>query len=178
MDIKKKTAIALAAEGSVQIVTFRVGGEEYGLDIGCIAEVIRPLKITPLPRMPEFIEGVINLRGAIIPVVDLRRRFGAAHADPAAGRSTVRMMITKGAFPGSAGRKQTLLALVVDGVQEVLHLAPDQIEAAPPAATGRNAEFIAGMGKLSDRLIILIHLARILTHQERAALAEARDVHS
>ena len=86
-------------------------------------------------------------------------------------------MITKGAFLESTGRKRALLALVVDSVQEVLHLAPEQIDAAPPAATGRNVEFIAGMGKLSDRLIILIHLARILTHQERAALAEARDVH-
>ena len=57
-------------------MTFRVGGEEYGLDIGCIAEVIRPLKITPLPRMPEFVEGVINLRGTIIPVVDLKKKLG------------------------------------------------------------------------------------------------------
>ena len=175
MDSKKKTEPA-AAE-TKQIVTFRVGGEEYGLDIGCIAEVIRPLKITPLPRMPEFVQGVINLRGVIIPVVDLRKRFAVGAANTAAGRNTVRMMITKGAFLESTGRKRALLALVVDSVQEVLHLAPEQIDAAPPAATGRNVEFIAGMGKLSDRLIILIHLARILTHQERAALSEARDVH-
>lgn len=173
MEIRKKTTSA-AAEAR-QYVTFRVGGEEYGLDIGNIAEVIRPLKITPLPRMPEFVEGVINLRGTIIPVVDLRKRFGVAGA--AAGGRTIRMMITKGAFPESGGRKRALLALVVDSVQEVLHLAAEQIDAAPPAATGRNADFIAGVGKLADRLIILIHLARVLSQQERAALAEAGHVH-
>ncbi len=62
-------------DDTIQLVTFQVGGEEYGLDIRCITEAVRPLKITPLPRMPEFIEGVINLRGVIIPIVDLRKRF-------------------------------------------------------------------------------------------------------
>jgi purine-binding chemotaxis protein CheW len=169
MDIKKKTAAAPAE--TRQYVTFRVGSEEYGLDINAIAEVIRPLKITPLPRMPQFVEGVVNLRGTIIPVVDLRKRFAvkAAQDDP----RKVRMVITKGALQeGAAGRK-ALLGLVVDGVSEVLHLSPDQIDRAPEAATGRNADFIAGMGKLGDRLIILIDLVKILTRQERVALAEA-----
>lgn len=170
MDIKKKTAVIAPAE-TRQYVTFRVGSEEYGLDINSIAEVIRPLKITPLPRMPEFIEGVINLRGSIIPVVDLRRRFALKAAQ--AGQRTARMMITKGALQERAAGGRGLLALVVDGVSEVLELAQEQIERAPEAATGRNADFIAGMGKLGDRLIILIDLTRILTQQERVALAEA-----
>lgn len=169
MESKKKTT-AVQAEVR-QYVTFHVGSEEYGLDIASVAEVVRPLKITPLPRMPEFVEGVINLRGTIIPVVDLRRRF-AVQAAPAGGR-TVRMMITKGALPGRTGRDRGLLALVVDGVSEVLALSREQIERAPEAATGRNADFIAGMGKLADRLIILIDLTRVLTRQERIALAEA-----
>jgi purine-binding chemotaxis protein CheW len=121
--------------------------------------------------MPQFIEGVINLRGTIIPVVDLRRRFAvkAAQDDP----RKARMMITRGALREGAVRNKALLGLVVDGVSEVLHLSPDQIDRAPEAATGRNADFIAGMGKLGDRLIILIDLSKILSRQERDALAEA-----
>lgn len=156
-----------------QFVTFRVGGEEYALDIDTIAEVIRPLKITTLPRMPEFVSGVINLRGVIMPVVDLRRRFAVAAA-PGDERKT-RMLITRGAWKERTPKGRGLLALVVDAVNEVLALPSDRIEAAPGAATGRQAEFIAGMGKLDDRLVILIDLARILSRDEREALEEARD---
>ncbi len=168
MNTRQKTTVP---EETRQYVTFRVGQEEYGIPIHSIAEVIRPLKITPRPRMPEFVEGVINLRGTIIPVVDLRRRFETP-SKPADSRK-VRMLITKGAVPTGRGRAGGFLALVVDGVSEVLYLAPEQIESAPEAATGRNVEFIAGMGKLSDRLIILIDLTKILTQRERIALAEA-----
>jgi len=161
----------IAAEEAAQFVTFRVGAEEYGLDINAIAEVIRPLKITPLPRMPEFIEGVINLRGAIIPVVDLRKRFDlkTIQDDP----RKMRMMITKGALHSAAGKARGLLGLVVDGVKEVIHLPQEQIEPAPEAATGRNADFISGMGKAAGRLIILLDVSKILSREERAALAEA-----
>lgn len=168
-NVKKKTTAA--PEEIRQYVTFLVGGEEYGLNIGSIAEVIRPLKITPLPRMPEFVEGVINLRGAIIPVVDLRRRFEVPPARADARK--VRIMITRGALPPGTSGGRGLLALVVDNVSEVLTLTEGQLERAPEAATGRNAAFIAGVGKLADRLIILIDLTRILTRQERIALAEA-----
>lgn len=166
---KKKAAVA--PQKTRQYVTFLVGGEEYGLDIGSIAEVIRPLKITPLPRMPEFVEGVINLRGAIIPVVDLRRRFEVPPARADARK--VRIMITRGALTLGTSGGRGLLALVVDNVSEVLTIPEEQLERAPEAATGRNADFIAGVGKLADRLIILIDLTRILTRQERIALAEA-----
>jgi purine-binding chemotaxis protein CheW len=162
---------AAAVDDTVQLVTFQVGAEEYGLDINSITEAIRPLKITPLPRMPEFIEGVINLRGVIIPVVDLRKRFALAgiHDDP----RRMRMLITRGAVQASAGDARGLLGLVVDAVQEVLHVSKKNIEAAPQAATGEQADFLAGMGKVGDRLIILLDITRILSHQERSALAEA-----
>lgn len=172
--LKVKKAAA-AAEDAVQIVSFRVGGEGYGLDIKTITEVVRPLKITPLPRMPEFVEGVINLRGVLIPIVDLRKRFALPQVID--NRRTTRMMITKGAVPGApGGPDRGLLGLVVDSVSEVLYVPQKDIEPPPPAATGELVDFIAGMGKVGDQLIILLDITRILSPQERSALAEAGNV--
>jgi purine-binding chemotaxis protein CheW len=164
----KKTAVV---EDTAQIVTFRVGAEEYGLDIGAITEVIRPLKITPLPRMPQFIEGVINLRGAIIPVIDLRKRFALEKIVD--NPRTIRMVITRGAVAGGAGAGKGLLGLLVDSVHEVLHLRKKDIEPAPQAATGEFADFITGMGKAGERLVILLDIPKMLSQQEHAALEKA-----
>jgi purine-binding chemotaxis protein CheW len=165
---EKKTAVV---EDTIQLVTFQVGTEEYGLAINSITEVVRPLKITPLPKMPAFIEGVINLRGVIIPIVDLRNRFElkTIKNDP----RKMRMIITRGAVHTATGASLDLLGLVVDNVDEVIHVPKKDIDAAPEAATGRHADFITGMGKVGDRLIILLDITRILSQQERAALAEA-----
>ncbi len=158
-------------EDALQLVTFQVGLAEYGLSIHAITEVIRPLKITPLPRMPEFIEGVVNLRGVIIPIVDLRKRF--AVADIRNDQRKMRMLITKGAVH-TAGRGGTgLLGLVVDEVREVLYVPKKDIDAAPEAARGERADFITGMGKVGERLIILLDISKILSQQERSELAEA-----
>jgi purine-binding chemotaxis protein CheW len=167
----RKAKQVIAADETLQLVTFQVGTEEYGLEINSITEIVRPHRITPLPRMPEFIEGVINLRGTIIPIVDLRKRFALAtiHDNP----RKMRMMITRGAVNGAAGTGRKPLGLVVDGVNEVLHVPKKDIEPAPEAATGASADFITGMGKVADRLIILLDITRILSQQERAALAEA-----
>lgn len=167
----KKSAVA---EEITQIVTFHVGQEEFGLDIGAITEAIRPLPITPLPRMPQFIEGVINLRGVIIPVVDLRKRFGLAEIRN--NPRKMRMIIIRGAVDGTRS-PQKLLALVVDSVREVLHVPARQIEPAPAAATGAQAGFIGGVAKAMDRLIIIVDITKILSGEERTALAEAGNVH-
>lgn len=167
--VKEKKATVV--EDTVQLVTFQVGAEEYGLDINSITEVVRPQKITTLPRMPQFIEGVINLRGTIIPIVDLRKRFGLVEVRD--NLRKMRMMITKGAVPASPGNRQELLGLVVDVVKEVIHVPKKDIEPAPEAATGAQADFITGMGKVGEQLIILLDIARILSQQERSALAEA-----
>ncbi len=162
---------AVAADDAVQMVTFRVGTAEYGLGINAITEVIRPLKITPLPRMPEFIEGVVNLRGVIIPVVDLRKRF--ALAETVNDQRKMRMLITKGAVPAAVRGGGRLLGLVVDEVREVLFIPRKDIDAAPEAARGEQADFITGMGKVGERLIILLDISKILSQQERKELAEA-----
>lgn len=160
----KQTA---AVESALQLVTFQVGPEEYGLDISLITEVIRPLDITPLPHMPRFIRGVINLRGTIIPIVDLRARFGLqATADNA---RKMRMLVIRGAAQG-------LLGLVVDGVREVLRVPVAAIDPAPAAAKSAGADFIAGMAKTAGRLVIVLDAGKILTREERASLKEAGDV--
>ena len=171
----KKETKAAVAEATAQIVTFVVGREEFGLDIGVITEALRPLKITPLPHMPRFIEGVVNLRGVIIPVVDLRRRFGLENIqnDP----RKMRMIITRGAMHGGPGAEKDLLGLVVDAVREVLHVPVREIGPAPEAARSGQAGFIAGVAKVADRLIIILDIGRILSGEERTALAEAGDVH-
>jgi purine-binding chemotaxis protein CheW len=171
---QKKNVKPVAVEETLQLVTFRVGAEDYGLDIRAITEVVRPLKITPLPKMPAFIEGVINLRGMIIPVVDLRNRFDLRTVTNDVRK--MRMIITRGALPGTTRNGALLLGLVVDSVDEVIHVPKKDIDAAPEAATGRNADFISGMGKLGDRLIILLDIAKILSQEERTALAEAGNV--
>ena len=170
-DRKLKEKKAAVVEDAMQLVTFQVGTEEYGLDITSITEVIRPLKITPLPRMPQFVEGVINLRGAIIPIVDLRKRFDLPAVTEI--KKTMRMLITRGAIYGESGAGKEPLGLIVDGVQEVLHVPRKNIDAAPHAATGEHTHFITGMGKVGERLIIIIDITRILSQQERSALAEA-----
>ncbi|HAR44754.1 MAG: hypothetical protein A2X56_03410 [Nitrospirae bacterium GWC2_57_13] len=172
MGLRKQVKKQEASDESVQALLFRIGMEEYALEIGSLVEVIRPFKITSLPRMPEFVEGVINLRGVIIPAVDMGRRFGLVGSGTA--QRTARMVITKGAIAASPGRKgQGLLALVVDGVQDVIVIPKKQIEPAPEAARGRNADFIAGMGKVGERLVIFLDIDRILSTEERTALEEA-----
>ncbi len=155
----------------MQVVTFQIGAEEYGLDIQFITEIIRPLKVTPLPRMPEFVEGVINLRGTIIPIIDLRKRFlpGAAVPNP----RTMRMVILRGAVPALSGTARELVGFIVDKAKEVLPLSRKDINPAPPRAVGRDVEFIGGMGKTGDRLIVLLDCSKILSQQEGSALAEA-----
>lgn len=160
-----------AVEETVQLMTFRVGAEEYGVGIEVITEVVRPLKITALPKMPVFVEGVINLRGVIIPIVDLRSRFElrTIKNEP----KKIRMIITRGALHETAAGPQALLGVVVDSVNEVIHVPKKDIDTAPQAATGRDADFITGMGKVGDRLIILLDITRILSRQERLALEDA-----
>lgn len=161
----------ITSDGAVQLVTFLVGEEVYGIDINAITEVVRPMKITPLPHMPAFIEGVINLRGGIIPVVDLRKRFGLSH-EQALSRKT-RMLITRGGARASARSHGELLGLIVDGVQEVLYVSLSDIAPAPAAATGARTDFITGMAKTGGHLVIVLNIGGILSQQERTALAEA-----
>jgi len=144
-----------------QLVTFTLGSEEYGVDIMRVQEIIRFQNVTHVPQMPSFIEGVINLRGIVIPVIDLRKRFQLAEPGHTAN---TRIIVV------NVGAKTT--GIVVDAVSEVLRLPEDQIEPPPPVVSGIGHEYLQGVGKVQGRLLILLDLDKILTAMEHSALSE------
>ena len=151
--------IRQAAVPQVQLVTFKVGGEEFGLDVFQVHEILRYQPPTSMPRAPKFVEGVLDVRGTLVPVVDLRRRFEAA-----AGQADddTRIVVVD-----HAGER---LGLIVDSVTEVLR-APETAVTPPPAyIRGLAAEFVRGIVRVGERLVILMELEKILTSEERIAL--------
>lgn len=151
-----------AAVPQVQIVTFRVGGEEFGLDVFQVHEILRYEPPTAMPRAPEFVEGVLDVRGTLVPVVDLRRRFETPEVRT---DDDTRIVVVE-----HGGER---LGLVVDSVTEVLRAPETAISPPPSYIRGLAAEFVRGIVRLGDRLVILMDLDRILTSQERIALASS-----
>ncbi len=153
---------ATTHSSELQIVVFELGEERYGLDIAAVYEIIRHQPITAVPQAPAFVEGVINLRGRIIPVVDLRERFGLAAGD-----------LTKAARIVVAEAAGTRVGLVVDGVSEVLMVPADAIEPTPEVAAGVDAAYLRGIAKLGERLIILLDLDGLFGDADAIALSAA-----
>lgn len=146
--------------GLLQLVSFNLGDEEYGVDILKVQEINRMVHVTRVPKAPEFVEGVINLRGKVIPIVDLRKRFGL----PAKAHDKNTRIIVVDIEGRTVG-------LVVDGVSEVLRLNLETIEPPPSMVAGVDAEYIWGVGKLEDRLLILLDLARVLAKEQKEFIA-------
>jgi purine-binding chemotaxis protein CheW len=147
---------------TVQVVSFKLGPEEYGVDIAQVQEINRMVAVTNVPRAPVFMEGVINLRGQLIPIIDLRTRFGMPRAEHT---KNTRIVVTE--------ISSKRVGMVVDSVSEVLRLPLDAIEPAPDMITGVDTEYIRGVGKIDDRLIILLDLAKIVTGSEKRELETA-----
>jgi purine-binding chemotaxis protein CheW len=145
-------------------LTFVLGGESYGIGILQVREIIRPTAITPVPQMPSHIQGVINLRGKIIPVLDLRARFGLA-APPANDRACIVVVQTK--TPEPAG---ILTGLLVDAVEEVIHLADKDIEATPEFGHRLDTRHLLGIAKVGSTVKILLDLDRIVSDETRGAV--------
>jgi purine-binding chemotaxis protein CheW len=150
-----------------QLISFMVGEEEYGLDILRVKEVIRIREITRLPQAPSFVKGIINLRGDVIPIIDLRDKFGLEHREYTA--------MTRVIVVDVDGK---LVGMVVDAASQVVRIPADQIEPPPPIAGGLSVEYIRGVGKLDERLIILLQIDRILSTEEKVELEnlELRDL--
>ena len=145
----------------LQIACFRLGDDHYAVDIMRIKEIIRPQKLTSLPKAPPFVEGVLNLRGTVIPVIDLRKRFDfpASTLD----RNTRLLIVTVG---------RQLLGLAVDEVTEVLTLTPREIKPPPQMINGISAEYLVGVCLAKDSLIMLLNLDTILTDRESRELSD------
>ena len=135
----------------IQLVTFRIGEEEFGVDILAVQEIIRLMQITMVPRAPAFIEGVINLRGKVIPVINMRTRFGMPALEHDSNTRIVVMEL-----------EQKIVGFLVDGVSEVLCIPAGTVEDPPPVVAGIGSEYIRGIGKLDDRLLILLELDNLL----------------
>lgn len=143
----------------IQLACFRVGEVFYALDILRIREIIRPQRLTPIPKAPEFVEGVINLRGVVIPIVDLRKRFDLAKIEN--DRKT-RVIIC-----ALVGR---IIGLVVDEVAEVRRYTRQEIQPSPQYLKGRGAEFFLGVCRRDDDLVMVLDLEKILSSGEKIDL--------
>ena len=150
---EEKTVVA-----TEHLATFFLDKEEYGVDVKLVQEIIRVAQVTPVPRAPEFIRGVINLRGRIIPVIDLKRKLGLGEFSEARASRVVVVKV-----------RDRLIGLLVDGASQVLKVPVSVIEAAPEEVVEIDANFIRGVAKLESRLIILIDLIRVLAVELRAA---------
>jgi purine-binding chemotaxis protein CheW len=159
------TAEAVAATDENQLVVFELAGESYGVDIGAVNTIIRMQDITHVPRAPEFVEGVINLRGSIVPVIDLRKRFRLGAFDTAKSWRIVVVETSTG-----------LIGLMVDAVTETLSLSNDAIEPPSSLVTTADSRYLRGVAKLDERLIILLDLEKILTDEETGSLTEAAPI--
>ena len=135
----------------LQLVTFSIGEEEFGVNI---------LKVQEIPRAPEFVEGVINLRGKVIPIIDLRRRFGLA---PKAHDKNTRIIVIE--------INNIIVGFVVDAVSEVLRIPASTVEPPPPVVAGVDSDYISGVGKLQDRLLIMLDLDKLLSSEDMDMLS-------
>jgi purine-binding chemotaxis protein CheW len=143
-----------------QFISFSIGEEEYGLELLRVKEVIRIREITWLPKAPSFVKGIINLRGDVIPIIDLRDKFGL-EAKEATAMTRVIVVEVEG----------WMIGMVVDSASQVVRIPADQIDPPPPMLGGFSQEFITGVGKLEDKLIILLNTDAILTMEEMNALS-------
>ncbi len=153
-------AITDTAQTEKQLVVFDLASEGYGVDIGAVREIIRMQEITRVPRSPEFVEGVINLRGKVIPVIDLRKRFGLQVADQSKDNRIVVVDI---------GKQD--IGVIVDAVTEVLRISADSVEPPTSVITSADSDYLLGIAKLESRLIILLDLESVLSEEEKETLS-------
>ena len=146
--------------GEFQVVVCQLGDESYGIDIGSVFEIIRFQECTAVPTSPSYVDGVINLRGLIVPVMDLSSRFGLQR--PATTKST-RIIVA-----GTSGRR---VGLVVDAVTEVLMVSEGAVEPTPEVVADHHSAYIRGIAKLGDELVILLDLGALLAEGEPLARA-------
>lgn len=159
-------AVKAMADREGKYLTFSLAEEEYGIGILKIKEIIGMMPITTVPRTPEFVKGVINLRGKVIPVMDLRLRFGMEEMD-----YTERTCIVVVEIKGTSGT--VMIGVVVDSVSEVLNIKGEDVEETPTFGTKMNTDYILGMAKMEGGVKILLDIDRVLSDDEIAALDEA-----
>ncbi len=163
-----ETARVSLAERAGKYLTFKLIEEEYGLEILKVQEIIGIMNVTRVPKMPDHVRGVINLRGKIIPVVDLRLKFGLDSQEDTERTCIIVVQI-------SHGKQQVTTGVIVDEVSEVLDVAEDQIEDAPSFGASVDTEFILAMGKVGKKVIMFLDIDKVLTSRDMAAISGVAD---
>lgn len=161
-----RQAHADAAEEVDQFLTFLLGKEVFAMDIRTVREIIQYGPMTAVPLMPDFVRGVINLRGAVVPVIDLHARFGRAVAQISKKTCIV-------IFDAMREGERVELGLLVDAVSEVIEIAPEQIEPPPSFGSSVRRDFIRGMGKIGTRFVIILDPDKAFDVNDMAQLCEA-----
>jgi purine-binding chemotaxis protein CheW len=154
-----------ASRNDIQYLTFTLGRELFALDIGSVREVLELVNITRVPRTPDYIRGVINLRGRAVPVVDLKLKFGMGATERTVNTCIIIVEV-------SLDGEDVVLGALADSVQEVYDMESSQIEPPPRMGTPIKAEFIRGMGKGGEQFIIILEIGKVFTSLELAALGQ------
>ena len=161
---EQKARIGMAAEKKRQYLAFGLGGESFAMEIGYVKEVIQYGELTQVPLMPPFIRGVINLRGAMVPVLDLSVRFGRGLTEIALRSCVIILEV-----PSREGT--VTMGVIVENVSEVLELAASDIEPPPSFGKDPRAEFLSGVGKIGEQFVILLDVRHVLSMDELSALS-------
>lgn len=152
-------------QNMTQYLTYKLGDEVFAFDISKVREVLDFTTITKVPKTPDFMQGVINLRGSVVPVIDLKLKFGMNRTERTVNTCII---ITEVTVDGET----TVLGALADSVQEVMELEPDHIEPAPAIGTQLNTEFIKGMGKQNDRFVMILDIDKVFSAGEIALVQE------
>ena len=163
MEKAPQDTLQQSANGTLQLVSFRLGKEEFGIEITKVREIILMGQITAVPETPPYVKGLINLRSTVIPIVDLRLRFGLPK-EPATEQTRI-MVLHLG---------QTTIGIIVDAVSEVLRVSPEQIAPPPPTVASLGNEYLTGLVRLSDRMLILLNVGSLFADCQHLASPLAR----
>jgi purine-binding chemotaxis protein CheW len=150
-----------------QYLTFKLGDEVFALDVAKVREVLDFTNITKIPRTPGFLRGVINLRGSVVPVVDLRLGFGMPGTERTVNTCIIVVEV-------SLGGESIVVGALADSVEEVIDLEPDQIQPPPSIGAGINTDFIRGMGKRENEFIMILDIDRVFSAEELSSIQAAR----
>ena len=148
-----------------QYLTFKLADEVFAVDVAKVREILDFTTVTKVPQTPEFMRGVINLRGSVVPVVDMRLKFGMSQTEKTVNTCVIVMEI-------ALGEETTIVGSLADSVQEVLELEPEQIEPAPRIGTKLRTEFIKGMGKHNEQFIIILDIDKVFDEETMGGLLE------
>jgi purine-binding chemotaxis protein CheW len=168
MSIKNRVASHTANANEGKYLSFSLGNEHYGLEITKVREIIGLIDVTPLPQTPKYVRGVMNLRGKIIPVIDLRTKFNLPSIDTTKETCTI---VVEGEDTGAA--EPLIMGVVVDAVREVTHIAQESIEPAPEFGFALPLDYIMGIGKVKDKVVILLHNAQLLNCIDQQTISQA-----